>query len=107
MGPSLAPHSAPCLLFIRSAGIFCLCDEDPCPPNGLSGDEICEEARILAVADVVEAMTSDHPYRAARGLDAALAEIESHSGVLYDPRVADACIALFREGRFAFPTAAD
>ena len=76
-------------------------------PNGLSGDEICEEARILAVADVVEAMTSDHPYRAARGLDAALAEIESHSGVLYDPRVADACIALFREGRFAFPTAAD
>ena len=38
---------------------------------------------------------------------ATLAEIESHSGVLYDPRVADACIALFREGRFAFPTAAD
>lgn len=76
-------------------------------PNGLSGDEICEEARILAVADVVEAMTSDRPYRPAPGLDAALAEIESHSGVLYDPRVADACIALFREGRFAFPTAAD
>ena len=76
-------------------------------PNGLSGDAICEEARILAVADVVEAMTSDRPYRPAPGLDAALAEIESRSGVLYDPRVACACVALFREGRFAFPSAAD
>ena len=43
MGPSLAPHSAPCLLFIRSAGIFCLCDEDPCPPNvvDLLLDAVC------------------------------------------------------------------
>ena len=76
-------------------------------PNGLSGDEICEEARILAVADVVEAMTSDRPYRPAPGLAAALAEIESRRGTLYDSRVADACVALFREGRFAFPAAAD
>ena len=58
-------------------------------------------------ADVVEAMTSDRPYRAAPGLDAALAEIESNSGALYDSRVAGACVALFREGRFAFPSAAD
>ena len=76
-------------------------------PNGLSGDEICEEARILAVADVIEAMTSDRPYRPAPGLDAALAEIEARRGVLYDPRVADACVTLFREGRFDFPPAAD
>ena len=76
-------------------------------PDGLTGDAICEEARLLAVADVVEAMTSDRPYRSALGLDAALAEIGARRGVLYDACVADACVALFREGRFDFPPAVE
>jgi len=59
------------------------------------------------VADVVEAMTSDRPYRSALGLDAALAEIGARRGVLYDACVADACVALFREGRFDFPPAVE
>jgi HD-GYP domain-containing protein (c-di-GMP phosphodiesterase class II) len=66
-------------------------------PRGLKGDEIVLEARILAVADVTEAMTSHRPYRRALGLDAALAEIESGSGTRYDARCVDACLKLFRE----------
>ncbi|MCL4440941.1 MAG: PAS domain-containing protein [Firmicutes bacterium] len=64
-------------------------------PNGLIGDNLLLEARILAVADVVEAMASHRPYRPAIGLDKALAEIESNKGVLYDPEVVDACLRLF------------
>jgi len=66
-------------------------------PQGLKGDEICLEARIVAVADVVEAMSSHRPYRPALGLEAALDEIMQHRGTLYDARVVDACVKLFRE----------
>ena len=71
-------------------------------PRGLRGGEIILEARILAVADAVEAMASHRPYRPALGIDAALAEIEAHRGDVYDSAVVDACLALFREGRFSF-----
>jgi PAS domain S-box-containing protein len=66
-------------------------------PRGLKGDDVLREARILAVADVVEAMASHRPYRAARGIDAALGEIEQNAGRLYDPEAAQACIHLFRD----------
>ena len=70
-------------------------------PQGLPGEEIMLEARILAVADVVEAMASHRPYRPPRGLDKALEEISQHRGILYDPEVVDACLKLFTEKRFA------
>jgi len=66
-------------------------------PRKLKGDAILVEARILAVADVVEAMASHRPYRASLGLDAALEEIEKNRGILYDRDVVDACLRLFRE----------
>lgn len=69
-------------------------------PAGLHGEEIGEFARIIAVADVVEAMSSDRPYRPAIGIEPALAEIEAGSGVRYDERVASACLRLFREQGF-------
>ncbi len=72
-------------------------------PAGLKGDEIMLEAKILAVADVMEAMSSHRPYRSALGVDAALQEIEEKRGRLYDPEVASACAALFLEHRYAFP----
>jgi len=71
-------------------------------PNGLKGGEILTESRILAVADVVEAMSSYRPYRAALGIDKALEEISSNSGVLYDKDVVNACLRLFNEQRFKF-----
>lgn len=71
-------------------------------PDGLRGDEILWEARILAVADTVEAMSSHRPYRPALGVEAALAEIERMQGELYDPGVVTACLDLFRDGDFAF-----
>jgi GAF domain-containing protein len=71
-------------------------------PVGLSGDEIILEARILGVADVVEAMASHRPYRPARGIDQALVEISQNRGILYDPEVVDACLKLFNEKRFKF-----
>ena len=71
-------------------------------PQGLRGEEILVEARILAVADVVEAMSSHRPYRAALGVDAALEEIKKNRGKLYEPGVVDACVALFRKKSFAF-----
>ncbi len=67
-------------------------------PHGLKGDEITIEARILAVADVVEAISSHRPYRAALGIDRALEEIETQKGVLYDPDVVAACLEIFEEG---------
>ena len=66
-------------------------------PRNLKGDEIIMEARILAVADVVEAMASHRPYRPTLGIKAALEEIEKNKGILYDDTVADACLRLFRE----------
>jgi HD-GYP domain-containing protein (c-di-GMP phosphodiesterase class II) len=74
-------------------------------PLGIKGDDILMEARIIAVADVVEAMVSERPYRAALTLEAALTEIEAGKGNLYDAKVAEACIRLFRESRFGFDTA--
>jgi PAS domain S-box-containing protein len=69
-------------------------------PRNLKGDDILMEARILAVADVVESMASHRPYRPALGLNAALEEIEKNKGVLYDDAVADTCLILFREKGF-------
>jgi putative nucleotidyltransferase with HDIG domain len=70
-------------------------------PRGLKGDDVLLEARIIALADVVEAMASHRPFRPARGIDAALNEIEEHRGTLYDPEVVDTCVKLFREKRYA------
>ena len=69
-------------------------------PRNLKGEEICIEARILAVADVVESMASHRPYRPGLGIDAALNEIEKNSGTIYDNAVADACLGLFRTKGF-------
>jgi PAS domain S-box-containing protein/putative nucleotidyltransferase with HDIG domain len=69
-------------------------------PAGLSGDEILVEARIMAVADVVEAMASHRPYRPALGIDAALDEVERNRGKLYDAEAVDACLKVFREKGF-------
>jgi len=66
-------------------------------PRNLKGDEILIEARIMAVADVVEAMASHRPYRPTLGIKAALEEIEKNKGILYDNNVVDACLKLFRE----------
>jgi len=71
-------------------------------PQGLKGIEICLEARIVAVADVVEAMASHRPYRASLGLGLALEEVRAHRGALYDEVVVDACLKLFAEKRFSF-----
>jgi PAS domain S-box-containing protein/putative nucleotidyltransferase with HDIG domain len=67
-------------------------------PAGLKSDSILLEARIIGVADVVEAMSSHRPYRPGKGIDAALHEITQARGSLYDPRAVDACLALFRKG---------
>jgi len=66
-------------------------------PKNLKGDEILMESRILAVADVVEAMASHRPYRPALGIEAALEEIEKNKGILYDNTVANTCLRLFRD----------
>jgi len=71
-------------------------------PHGLKADDILLEARILAVADVVEAMASHRPYRPALGVDKALEEIGANAATTYDADVVRACIALFREKGFAF-----
>ncbi|MGB9764798.1 MAG: HD domain-containing phosphohydrolase [Candidatus Saccharicenans sp.] len=71
-------------------------------PNGLKGDKILLEARILAVADVVEAMSSHRPYRPSFGLDKALDEINSNQGVLYDPEVVKACLKIISNNKFSF-----
>lgn len=71
-------------------------------PRGLRGEEILLEARILAVADVVEAMSSHRPYRPALGVEKALEEIREKAGKLYDPEVVEACLRVFQRG-FQFP----
>ena len=69
-------------------------------PSGLPLEDLLVEARIVAVADVVEAMASHRPYHPALGIDAALSEISDHRGILYDPYVADVCLELFEEKGF-------
>jgi PAS domain S-box-containing protein/putative nucleotidyltransferase with HDIG domain len=71
-------------------------------PQGLSGEEILLEARILAVANVVEAMTAHRPYRAAHDIKEALQEISQHKEIFYDPDVVNACLKLFTKKQFAF-----
>jgi len=71
-------------------------------PQALSGEDILSEARILSVADVVEAISSHRPYRPALGIDKALEQISKNRGILYDPDMADACLKLFSEKGFAF-----
>lgn len=66
------------------------------------GESILLEARILGVADVVEAMTSRRSYRPALGIDKALGEISRNSGILYDPEGVEACLKLFSEKGFTF-----
>lgn len=72
-------------------------------PDGAQGDAILFEARIIAVADVVEAMSAHRPYRPGQGLDAALAEVIDGRGTRYDDRVVDACVTLFREKGYVIP----
>jgi PAS domain S-box-containing protein len=69
-------------------------------PQGLKGEAILYEARIMAVADVVEAMSSHRPYRPALGIEKALAEIEDGSGTIYDENVVGACLQIFRKKGF-------
>ncbi len=71
-------------------------------PQGLAGKDILMEARILAVADVVEAMSSHRPYRSALGIDKALETISQNKGILYDPQVVNACVKLFTEKGYKF-----
>ncbi|MCC7198149.1 MAG: HD-GYP domain-containing protein [Gammaproteobacteria bacterium] len=72
-------------------------------PAGLRGDDIVPEARLLAVADVVEAMCSHRPYRPALGIEKALEEVESGRGTLYGEEAVDACLRVFRERGYALP----
>jgi PAS domain S-box-containing protein len=71
-------------------------------PSGISDEEILQEAKILAVADVVEAMASHRPYRAARGINEALNEIKKNKNILYDGRIVDACVRVFKKKHFKF-----
>ena len=69
-------------------------------PNGLTGDHVLMESRILSVADVVEAMASHRPYRASLGIEAALKEISKNKGILYETEVVNACLRLFHEKNY-------
>jgi len=71
-------------------------------PQGLSGNDILMEARIIAVADVVEAMSSHRPYRPALGIDKAIDEIKKNKGILYDTEVVDACLIILDKKEFEF-----
>lgn len=71
-------------------------------PQGLKGDQILLEAKIIAVADVVEAISAHRPYRAALGIEVALEEIKQNRGTLYEASVVDACLKLFEGKRFMF-----
>lgn len=72
-------------------------------PRNLKGDDILMEARILAVSDVVESMTSNRAHRQALGIEAALAEIKQNSGILYDATAADVCLNLFSKKGYQLP----
>lgn len=69
-------------------------------PRGLSGEDILAEARIMCVADVVEAIAADRPYRAALGIEAAVDEISKEKGTLFDPEAVEACLRIIRNGGF-------
>jgi len=71
-------------------------------PQGLKGEDILLEAKIICVADVVEAMSSHRPYRPALGIEKALEEISQNKGILYDPEIVDVCLKLFKEKGFKF-----
>jgi putative two-component system response regulator len=71
-------------------------------PLGLRGNEMLLESKILAVADVTEAISSFRPYRPAQGIDAALEEIKKNRGITYDTDVVDTCLGLFKTGSFQF-----
>ncbi|OQA92070.1 MAG: Cyclic di-GMP phosphodiesterase response regulator RpfG [Elusimicrobia bacterium ADurb.Bin231] len=71
-------------------------------PLGITGDKILQAAKILAVADTVEAMSALRPYREPLGLDKALWEITQNKGKIYDPEVVDACVSVFKKGKFKF-----
>jgi len=71
-------------------------------PHQLKGDDMLLEAKILAVADVVEAMATDRPYRPSLGLDRALEEVSKNRGKLYDPDAVETCLMLFNSGKFEF-----
>jgi PAS domain S-box-containing protein/putative nucleotidyltransferase with HDIG domain len=73
-------------------------------PRGLSGPEILLEARIIAIADITEAMSSHRPYRPSLGIKKALKEIKQHKNTLYDPDVVDVCVQLFSKKAFEFDT---
>ncbi len=75
-------------------------------PLGLKAEDILLEAKILGVADVVEAMGTDRPYRKAHGIEVALQEITSKRDILYDPAVADACVELFHKDGYTLPSTA-
>ena len=72
-------------------------------PRGLKGKEIVLEARVIAVADVMESMASHRPYRAALGSSIALKELEKGSGSLFDADVVNACLRLFRQKNYQLP----
>jgi HD-GYP domain-containing protein (c-di-GMP phosphodiesterase class II) len=71
-------------------------------PEGITGDGISVGARVVSVADVVEAMTSHRPYRPALGIDSALQEITQNSDILYDSETVNACLRLFNGKKFQF-----
>jgi HD-GYP domain-containing protein (c-di-GMP phosphodiesterase class II) len=72
-------------------------------PKGLKADEILPEAKVLAVADIVEAMASYRPYRPGIELHLVLQQIEKDAGTLLDAEVVRICVALFREKHFTVP----
>ncbi|PIT76299.1 HD-GYP domain-containing protein [Limnohabitans sp. B9-3] len=76
-------------------------------PNGLKGDSISEDARILSVADTMDAMAGARPYRAAFSVEQALQTLEAGIGTLYDARMVNACIKIFREDHYTFPALRD
>jgi|GEM_PF-2368690 len=71
-------------------------------PNGCTADEICIEAKILGVADFVDASSSDRPYRKGIGIDNALNDLKKYSGILYDPEIVNACLIIFKEKKITF-----
>jgi HD-GYP domain-containing protein (c-di-GMP phosphodiesterase class II) len=71
-------------------------------PDGINGSDIILQAKILAVADVVEAMASHRPYRPALSMDETLGEIDRYRDVLYDGQVVDACLKIFKDSSFKF-----
>lgn len=74
-------------------------------PQGLRADRIIDEAKVIGVADVVDAITSHRPYRPGLGVESALSEIERGRGTLYDPAIADACLTLFRDDGYSLDKA--